>query len=43
LGGWVAAKARDVARAEVDRKVDIEVIIINRQGAVIGHAGFGAR
>jgi cobalt-precorrin-5B (C1)-methyltransferase len=43
LGGWVAAKAREVAKAEVDGQVDIELMIIDRAGAVVGHAGFDAR
>jgi cobalt-precorrin-5B (C1)-methyltransferase len=43
LGGWVATKARDVAKAEVDGQVDIELMIIDRAGAVVGHAGFDAR
>src|SRR3954470_19728922 len=42
LAGWVAAKARDVAQAEADRQVDIELMIIDRAGAGVGHAGFGA-
>jgi len=42
LGGWVAAKARDVAKAEVDGRVDIELMVIDRAGAVVGHAGFDA-
>src|SRR4051812_10778147 len=43
LAGWVAAKAREVAKAEVDGQVDIELMIIDRAGAVVGHAGFDAR
>jgi cobalt-precorrin-5B (C1)-methyltransferase len=43
LGDWVAAKARDVAGAEVDGKVDIEILIFDRAGETVGHAGFGAR
>jgi cobalt-precorrin-5B (C1)-methyltransferase len=43
LGDWVAAKARDVAEAQVDRQVDIELLIIDRAGETVGHAGFGAR
>jgi cobalt-precorrin-5B (C1)-methyltransferase len=42
LGGWVAAKARDIAKAEVDGQVDIELMVIDRTGAVVGHAGFDA-
>src|SRR3954462_2492172 len=42
LGGWVAAKARAVAKAEVDGLVDIELMVIDRAGAVVGHAGFDA-
>lgn len=40
LGGWVAAKARAVAVAETDHQVDVELIVINRTGATVGHAGF---
>ena len=43
LGDWVAAKARDVAGAEVDAKVDIEILIFDRAGETVGHAGFGTR
>lgn len=43
LGDWVAAKARAVAEAAVDRQVDVELLIIDRAGAMVGHAGFGAR
>lgn len=43
LGDWVAAKARDVAGAEVDGQVDIEILIFDRAGETVGHAGFGAR
>jgi cobalt-precorrin-5B (C1)-methyltransferase len=43
LGDWVAAKAREVARTEVDAKVDIELLIFDRAGETVGHAGFGAR
>jgi cobalt-precorrin-5B (C1)-methyltransferase len=43
LGAWVATKAQDVAKAEVDGQVDIELMIIDRTGAVVGHAGFDAR
>jgi cobalt-precorrin-5B (C1)-methyltransferase len=43
LGDWVAAKARAVAEAEADRKVDIELMILDREGALVGHAGFDGR
>jgi cobalt-precorrin-5B (C1)-methyltransferase len=43
LGGWVAAKARAVAVAETDHQVDVELIIIDRAGVTVGHAGFSAR
>jgi hypothetical protein len=43
LGDWVAAKARDVAKAKVDGEVDIELLIIDRAGETVGHAGFGTR
>ena len=43
LGDWVAARARDVAEAEVDRQVAVELLIIDRAGEMVGHAGFGAR
>jgi len=42
LGDWVAKKARDVAEAEVDGAVDIELLIFDRAGATVGHAGFDA-
>jgi cobalt-precorrin-5B (C1)-methyltransferase len=43
LGDWVAAKARDIAMTEADGKVDIELLIFDRAGETVGHAGFGAR
>jgi cobalt-precorrin-5B (C1)-methyltransferase len=43
LGGWVAGKARAVATAEADHQVEIELIIIDRAGVTVGHAGFSAR
>jgi cobalt-precorrin-5B (C1)-methyltransferase len=43
LGDWVAAKARAVAIAEADGKVDIELLIFDRAGETVGHAGFDAR
>jgi cobalt-precorrin-5B (C1)-methyltransferase len=43
LGDWVAERARDVAEAEVDRKVAIELLIVDRAGQTVGHAGFDAR
>ena len=43
LGGWVAKKARDVAKAAADGRIDIELMIIDRTGAVVGHAGFDAQ
>jgi cobalt-precorrin-5B (C1)-methyltransferase len=43
LGDWVARKAQAVAEAEVDRKVDVELLIFDRSGETVGHAGFGAR
>jgi cobalt-precorrin-5B (C1)-methyltransferase len=42
LGGWVARKARAIAKVEVDGQVDIELMVIDRAGAVVGHAGFDA-
>ncbi|MDQ7250168.1 cobalt-precorrin-5B (C(1))-methyltransferase [Dongia sedimenti] len=42
LGDWVAAKARDVAEAEADGQVDVELLIIDRAGETVGHAGFDA-
>jgi cobalt-precorrin-5B (C1)-methyltransferase len=41
LGDWVAAKARDVAKTEADGRVDVELLIIDRAGETVGHAGFG--
>ena len=43
LGDWVAVKARKVAAAEADRKVEIELMVLDRDGALVGHAGFDAR
>jgi cobalt-precorrin-5B (C1)-methyltransferase len=43
LGDWVATKARAVAKAEADRKVDIELMVLDRDGALVGHADFDAR
>jgi cobalt-precorrin-5B (C1)-methyltransferase len=43
LGDWVAAKARDVAEAEADGKVDVELMVLDRGGALVGHAGFDGR
>jgi cobalt-precorrin-5B (C1)-methyltransferase len=43
LGDWVAAKARGVAETEADHKVAIELLIIDRAGETVGHAGFTAR
>jgi cobalt-precorrin-5B (C1)-methyltransferase len=43
LGDWVAAKARAVAMTEADGKVDIELLIFDRAGETVGHAGFDAR
>jgi cobalt-precorrin-5B (C1)-methyltransferase len=43
LADWVASKARDVAEKEVDAQVDIELLIIDRAGETVGHAGFSAR
>jgi len=42
LGDWVAVKARKVAEAEADQKVDIELMVLDREGALVGHAGFDA-
>ena len=43
LGDWVAAKARGVAETEADHKVEIELLIVDRAGKTVGHAGFAAR
>lgn len=40
LGDWVAKKAQAVARAEADSKVDIEVLVYDRAGELVGHADF---
>jgi cobalt-precorrin-5B (C1)-methyltransferase len=40
LGDWIAKKAQAVARAEADSKVDIEVLIYDRAGELVGHADF---
>jgi len=42
LGDWVATKARAVAKTEADRKVDIELMVLDREGALVGHADFDA-
>jgi cobalt-precorrin-5B (C1)-methyltransferase len=42
LGDWVAVKARKVAETEADRKVHIELMVLDRDGALVGHAGFDA-
>jgi cobalt-precorrin-5B (C1)-methyltransferase len=42
LADWVAARARKVAVAEADHRVDVELLIYDRDGALVGHAGFGA-
>jgi len=39
LADAVAAAARTVARAEVADKVTVDVLVVDRQGRVIGHAG----
>jgi cobalt-precorrin-5B (C1)-methyltransferase len=43
LAHWVAARARAIAMAQADHKVDIELLIYDRGGALVGHAGFGTR
>jgi cobalt-precorrin-5B (C1)-methyltransferase len=43
LGDWIAAKARDVAKTAVDGQVDIELLITDRGGETVGHAGFSTR
>jgi cobalt-precorrin-5B (C1)-methyltransferase len=40
LGDWVAKKAQAVARAEADSKVDIEILVCDRAGELVGHADF---
>ena len=40
LGDWIAKKAQAVARAESDSKVDIEVLVFDRAGELVGHADF---
>ena len=40
LGDWVAKKAQAVARAEADSKVDIEILVYDRAGDLVGHADF---
>ena len=40
LGDWVAKKAQAVARSESDSKVDIEVLVYDRAGELVGHADF---
>ena len=42
LGDWVAERAREVAEAAADRKVEIELLIVDRGGQPVGHAGFHA-
>ncbi len=41
LGDHVARQAQDRAQELVDGKVAIEVVIFDRQGALVGRAGFG--
>jgi cobalt-precorrin-5B (C1)-methyltransferase len=43
LGDWVATKARKVAETEADGKVAVELMVLDRNGALVGHAGFDAR
>jgi cobalt-precorrin-5B (C1)-methyltransferase len=43
LGDWIATKARKVAEAEADNKVAVELMVLDRNGALVGHAGFDAR
>ena len=43
LGDWVATTARAVKKAEADRKVDIELMVLDRDGALVGHADFDAQ
>jgi cobalt-precorrin-5B (C1)-methyltransferase len=43
LGDWIAKRARAVAEAEADRKVEVEVMVLDRAGTLVGHAGFDAR
>jgi cobalt-precorrin-5B (C1)-methyltransferase len=40
LADWVAERARKVATMEADHKVDIELLIYDRGGALVGHADF---
>jgi cobalt-precorrin-5B (C1)-methyltransferase len=40
LADWVAARARRVAVAEADGKIDVELLIYDRAGGLVGHAGF---
>jgi cobalt-precorrin-5B (C1)-methyltransferase len=40
LADWVAARARKVAMAEADHHVDVELLIYDRAGALVGRAGF---
>jgi cobalt-precorrin-5B (C1)-methyltransferase len=43
LGDWVANKARKVAEKEADGRVAVELMVLDRNGALVGHAGFDAR
>jgi len=41
LGGAVARGAKEVAKREVDGKVDLEVLVYDRDGNIAGEASFG--
>jgi cobalt-precorrin-5B (C1)-methyltransferase len=40
LAGAVAAGAREVARAVVAGTTDVEIVVVDRGGAIVGRAGF---
>lgn len=43
LGDAVAAKVRDVAEDEVKGAIDLEVVVIDRLGTLVGRAGFSKK
>lgn len=40
IGDDIARSARDVARAEADNRIDIELLVYDRKGNLVGEAGF---
>ncbi|TDQ78506.1 cobalt-precorrin-5B (C1)-methyltransferase [Dongia mobilis] len=42
IGGDIARSAKGVALAEADGKIDIELLVYDRKGNLVGEAGFGS-